>query len=46
MRQGSIAGELAGAEATQERVMHLAVGGPSKGAVEAVESPARRAAGA
>ena len=30
MREGSITGELAGAEATQAHVMHLAVGGQGK----------------
>ena len=46
MREGSIMGELAGADATQERVMHLAVGGQSKGAFDPPGSPAHRAAGA
>ena len=38
--------ELAGAEATQERVMHLAVGGQSRAALDRTGSSARRAAGA
>jgi ribose transport system ATP-binding protein len=46
MREGMIAGELAGAEATQERVMHLAVGGQSRAALDRTGSSARRAAGA
>jgi hypothetical protein len=46
MRQGSVAGELAGTEATQERVMHLAVGGQSKVASGPAESAVRLAAGA
>jgi ribose transport system ATP-binding protein len=40
MRAGRIAGELAGAEATQERVMQLAVGGRTKAAAD----PSRSAA--
>ena len=46
MREGSIVGELAGADATQERVMHLAVGGHRKVAFDPPGSPARPAAGA
>ena len=38
MREGRIAGELARAEATQERVMHLAVGGAASGGLGRLRS--------
>jgi ribose transport system ATP-binding protein len=43
MREGHVAGELAGAEANQERVMHLAVGGQAKSSFDPLRSSAERA---